>query len=298
MTKIVIFHSFILLSCIISPARSFMPASNRVRVAGFKLATTAPLSNVPLEQHVSRHHHRQHQRQRETVRCFFGLSGGAKKGPPANYDAIASQAIAAVQAGLKSGERAMEVEFPPLASLNKINDGSAKNRRLARDNTLAFAKKLVGAVGRGKKVYVVCCQPGAVDDFGKGAGGAADVRALNAKNLPPAKSGDVIVVVTPADQSQWKLARTMAETATVVIVNGVFVNGYMPFEPVYYFKPISGWGSVVRQYPGPFTTYLSPSNKVVPCKAGLVKQGEIRRPDLRSAANALSAAFRQQEEEA
>lgn len=36
----------------------------------------------------------------------------------------------------------------------------------------------------------------------------------------------------------------------------------------------------------------------VPCKAGLVKQGEIRRPDLRSAANALSAAFRQQEEEA
>lgn len=55
----------------------------------------------------------------------------------------------------------------------------------------------------------------------------------------------------------------MAETATVVIVNGVFVNGYVPFEPVYYFKPISGWGSVVRQYPGPFTAYLADSNKVV-----------------------------------
>ena len=55
----------------------------------------------------------------------------------------------------------------------------------------------------------------------------------------------------------------MAETATVVIVNGVFVNGYMPFEPVYYFKPISGWGSVVRQYPGKFTAYLTGSNKVV-----------------------------------
>lgn len=55
----------------------------------------------------------------------------------------------------------------------------------------------------------------------------------------------------------------MAETSTVVIVNGVFVNGYVPFEPVYYFKPISGWGSVVRQYPGPFTAYLADSNKVV-----------------------------------
>lgn len=42
-------------------------------------------------------------------RCFFGL-GGAKAGPPANYDAITSQAIAAVQAGLRKGEKAMEVE--------------------------------------------------------------------------------------------------------------------------------------------------------------------------------------------
>lgn len=55
----------------------------------------------------------------------------------------------------------------------------------------------------------------------------------------------------------------MAETATVVIINGVFVNGFVPFEPVYFFKPISGWGSVVRQYPGPFTAYLANSNKMV-----------------------------------
>lgn len=37
-------------------------------------------------------------------------------------------------------------QFPPLASLNKINDGSAKNRRLARGNTLSFAKKVRGAI--------------------------------------------------------------------------------------------------------------------------------------------------------
>lgn len=42
------------------------------------------------------------------ARCFFGQS--TKVGPPANYDAIASQAIAAVQAGLKAGEMAMEIE--------------------------------------------------------------------------------------------------------------------------------------------------------------------------------------------
>lgn len=66
-----------------------------------------------------------------------------------------------------------------------------------------------------------------------------------------------------ADQSQWVLARKMSETATVVIVNGVFINGFVPFEPVYYFKNISGWGSVVRQYPGDFTAYLAGTNEVV-----------------------------------
>lgn len=62
----------------------------------------------------------------------------------------------------------------------------------------------------------------------------------------------------------------MAESATVVIVNGVFANGFVPFEPVYYFKPVSGWGSVVRQYPGPFTAYLAGSNKVVRLPVGML----------------------------
>lgn len=33
-------------------------------------------------------------------------------------------------------------QFPTLASLNKMNDGSAKNRGLARANTLSFVKKV------------------------------------------------------------------------------------------------------------------------------------------------------------
>lgn len=240
-------------------------------------------------QHVQEHQCRESGR--ETIRCFF--SGGVKKGPPANYDAIASQAIAAVQAGLKAGERAMEIEFPPLTSLNKMNDGSAKNNQLAQANNIAVTKKLIAGMGWGKKVYVVCCDPGTKAALGKAPSGA-DVRLMDAKNLPPAKVGDVQVVITPADQGQWVLARKMSETAAVVIVNGVFVNGFLPFEPVYYFKNISGWGSVVRQYPGKFTAYLAGSNQVVPCEAGLVTQGQIRRPDLRSAANALSAAFKAQ----
>ncbi|CAM9209906.1 unnamed protein product [Choristocarpus tenellus] len=183
----------------------------------------------------------------------------------------------------------MEVEFPPLGSLNKINDGSAKSRQLAQANTVAFTKKLVGGMGWGKKVYVVCCQPGVRGDLAKTGG--ADVRDLDARNLPDAKKGDIQVIVTPADQTQWRLAKQMSETAPVVIVNGVFLNGFVPFEPVYYFKPISGWGSLVRQYPSPFTAYLADSNKVVPCDAELTQQGDLRRPNLAKVSAALSKAF-------
>lgn len=47
-------------------------------------------------------------------------------------------------------------------------------------------------------MYLVCCQPGAMNALGNGAiGGATDVRNLDAKNLPPATSGDIVVLVTP-----------------------------------------------------------------------------------------------------
>lgn len=60
---------------------------------------------------------------------------------------------------------------------------------------LFCSPQLVAALGRGKKVYIVCCEPGARAALGTVAG--ADVRDLNAKNLPPVKAGDVQVVVTP-----------------------------------------------------------------------------------------------------
>lgn len=69
--------------------------------------------------------------------------------------------------------------------------------------------QLVGAIGKSKKTYVVCCQPGAKADFGSGVRGASDVRDINAKNLPPAKTGDVVVVVTPVRQRYRQFRRML-----------------------------------------------------------------------------------------
>lgn len=76
-------------------------------------------------------------------RCFFG--GSAKKGPPATYDAIASQAIVAVQAGIKAGEKAMEVEVTPFFLCP-----SMKCRRLQSD----YARP-PSAHGRASEVHPV-----------------------------------------------------------------------------------------------------------------------------------------------
>lgn len=77
-------------------------------------------------------------------------------------------------------------------------------------------------MGWGKKVYVVCCDPGTKAALGKASSGA-DVRLMDAKNLPPAKAGDVQVVVTPVGayinlsqkaEDRWALARNITRVRT------------------------------------------------------------------------------------
>lgn len=61
-------------------------------------------------------------------------------------------------------------------------------------NVFCFSQ-LINALARSRRVYVACCEPGAKAIIGKDV--KADVRDLNPKDLPPAKEGDVQVVITP-----------------------------------------------------------------------------------------------------
>lgn len=49
-------------------------------------------------------------------------------------------------------------------------------------------------------MFVVCCEPGVKAALTKGT--SADVRLMDPKDLPPAKTGDVQVIVTPVS---WEL---------------------------------------------------------------------------------------------
>jgi hypothetical protein len=105
-------------------------------------------------------------------------------------------------------------------------------------DTLIKSKK-----GKAKsKIYVVCCDP----SFRGAILSRINPRAVivempsAAKQLPAVTADDVVIVCTPADIAQWRLSARLGATAAVVICNGLFANGYTEFQPVYYFKPISG----------------------------------------------------------
>jgi hypothetical protein len=92
------------------------------------------------------------------------------------------------------------------------------------------------------RIYVMCCDP----SFKGAIQSRINPRAVivempsSAKQLPVVTADDVVVVCTPADIAQWRLSARLGATAAVIICNGLFANGYTEFQPVYYFKPISG----------------------------------------------------------
>lgn len=61
--------------------------------------------------------------------------------------------------------------------------------------------QLVAGLGRGKKLYVVCFELGVKKALSKAT--SAEVLMVNAKQLPPAKAGDVQLVITPVRLEGW-----------------------------------------------------------------------------------------------
>ncbi|CAM9498462.1 unnamed protein product [Chrysoparadoxa australica] len=219
---------------------------------------------------------------------------GPPKGPPKDFKAIHSQAIGAVQAGLSKGLDRLEVEFPPLASLNKMGDGSAKNRGLMLKSNCDFVKKLAGSLALTRKVWLIACDASGLQELQRlsvtALPGRIEVSSLRDADVC---RGDVAVVLAPADVEQWKQAKRLSTEAgaKVVICNGLFNAGYSTFETAYYFKPISSWGYLLRQYPQDWTAYVAGSNAVASCKVEVLQQGSIKRPNLAKVAMLLQSEY-------
>ncbi|KAL7555322.1 hypothetical protein ACHAWF_019008 [Thalassiosira exigua] len=171
-----------------------------------------------------------------TTRAFLfdaGAAAGGKAKIPSSPSDRDGAAIAAVKAAVGKPRDAscplIECEFPALAALNKLGDGSLRSSLEAEDANVAFVSKLVGGISNpffGPSVSLLMSSSASkslVDKVQKKVKGAK-LYSLK-EGIPEAQGKDksVCVVFTPSSQSDYRAARTLAESGyTTVLVNGTF----------------------------------------------------------------------------
>mmetsp|Transcript_35502 Transcript_35502/g.77753 ORF Transcript_35502/g.77753 Transcript_35502/m.77753 type:complete len:326 (-) Transcript_35502:105-1082(-) len=244
-----------------------------------------------------------------------GRSGGTVTATvPKSPSARDNQAITSVRAAIASPKvpsfPLVEVEFPPLAELNKLGDGTLRSAREVEDANASFAVKLAKAISIpfvGPKVVILTSSAAAksfVSTVAKKVGGSATV--VSVKDGIPQDTGpdDVVVFLTPSTSGDYRAAETMASSGTlrgVVIINGfakdnksVKQDATMAFflKPLTYNSQIAGY--LVRSYPNSWSTIDAATNEVL----GSFSDDEIlvrktNTPDLRAAVKLVQNSFDQ-----
>jgi hypothetical protein len=203
---------------------------------------------------------------------------------PASYDAIATAAINGVIAARDDGLPAVEVDFPPIASVNARGDGSAKSERLINEANAKFISTLRSALSG--NIFIVGCGAGALK---------ANAGAVSLREAKTAVAGcDVVICVSPTASEQWDAVTDLGAKFTVV-VNGLIENGRLPHA--YFYKPLSAFsvqtGGVVRCYPGAYECYDASGTKL-DLEISLMRQGKRALPDTKDAQMRLQNEFGRQ----
>lgn len=138
-----------------------------------------------------------------------------------------NQAIQAVKAALSKPKspsyRLVECEFPPLAALNKLGDGSLQSALKVDEANLAFASKLANGVSPlpllGPKAWLVLSSSATSSFAQKAVKTYGRVHSLK-NGLPNCGKNDVCVLVAPSGRD-YSMAQQLARSGSaVVLVNG------------------------------------------------------------------------------
>jgi hypothetical protein len=133
----------------------------------------------------------------------------------------------------------------------------------------------------------------AVQGAAEEAAGCVDVRLWKGRTADVGGAG-VVIGVTPSASEEWAWLEVLCSSgiARVVVANGVFSNGVDWLEPVFYLKPCSGWGCLLRDWPSPFEAVSARTGLPLSgVEITLLTQGRLRRPDLATASRLLSSDY-------
>lgn len=241
--------------------------------------------------------------------ALFG--GGGVKIPNSASDRD-QQAISAVKAAIGKpktrGYPLIECEFPPLARLNKLGDGSMRSANEVDQANLAFCKKLIKSIAPlpvlGPKTWLLAS--GATNAFLSKAesalkGTGATVAPLRSGLPDGIAKGDVCIFLTPNGQQDYNLAQSLAGSnlaKAVVIVNGLAkTQDSVPGKATmaYYFKPLTYnsqiAGFLIRNYPGQWTALDAVTKKALGTFSDSeILFGDSNTPDLRNAGRLVQKA--------
>lgn len=226
---------------------------------------------------------------------------------PVSYEQLYARAAAAAAAAIGPGSelRAVEIEFPPTPSLARAGTGSraaddaarASNARLAAAVARAIAESAAGSesgASGGAGVAVVAfdrLMQRAVEAELRGA----DVEVVLSQAVPGSGivgDASVLVGASPAAIEEWEWLQDESRSGRAVVVcNGLFFNGSVPFEPVFFVKPCTGWGVVMLEFPSRVYQAVSGRTGKVLEDVRVLQQGKIRRPDLQTASTVLMKDF-------
>jgi hypothetical protein len=215
---------------------------------------------------------------------FFGNIGssGSTKVPVTTKERD-RQAIAAIQTAMSKpktpGFKLIECEFPPLAALNKLGDGSLQSANQVDAANISFAAQL------SRSLSIPLVGPTATLLLGTAA--TQGLRQKAQKAYPVVESlqkgslpnnidkSSIYVFVAPSSTKDYSLAETIARDygATVILVNGfaktqksVSAQATMAYylRPLTYNSQVSGY--LLRVYPQPWTTWSAKTG--TPTKRG------------------------------
>lgn len=202
-------------------------------------------------------------------------------GLPREYKSIYASAVEGVQAAMCDGVSGVEIDFPPLANVNALSDGSAKSERQVHEANAVAAASMMRALGPStKNLCVIGCSRGARSALRDACDSVLDLR----DDVP---ADAVVICVQPTAEEQWDAVAAL-RCRCVIVLNGLLNNGRLPHA--YYYKPMTAFsqitGGVVRRYPGPYAAYAI-DGECIELELGLTTQGKRALPDTKDAQMAL-----------
>ena len=174
--------------------------------------------------------------------ALFNLGGSSAGGTakiPSSPNDRDKQAINAVKAAIQKPRDPqcplIECEFPALAALNKLGDGSLRSALEAEDANIAFAKKLVNGIaplpfgGPGVSVIMSTSASGSFTKKAKAGVKGAKLYALR-EGVPEVRKGGVCIFVTPCSQKDYQTAKSLAQSGCPTVV----LNGFAKVCAIFY----------------------------------------------------------------